>query len=185
MKDEELVALFWQRSELAVEETLKKYGAYCTYIAKNILGSELDAEECANEVLQAAWSSIPPQKPGNLKTYLGKLCRNIAISRWRQDHAAKRFTGEFSASLDELEEVASDENLAADVEQRQLSQAISAFLRTLPSLERNVLIRRFWYSDSVHSICQRFGLTEGKAKALLKKSREKLADYLKKEGYIS
>ena len=90
MKDEQIVELFWKRSEEALSETQSKYEKYCIYISWNILGNNQDAEECVNEALNAAWNSIPPQKPSNLQAYIGKLVREISISRWRENHAAKR-----------------------------------------------------------------------------------------------
>jgi len=44
--DEEIVELYWQRSESALSETAAKYGDYCSYIAYNILYNREDTEEC-------------------------------------------------------------------------------------------------------------------------------------------
>ena len=49
MEDREIVELYWQRSESAIAETESKYGAYCRYIARNILLDREDSEECVNE----------------------------------------------------------------------------------------------------------------------------------------
>ena len=81
MSDETLVQQFWNRNEDAIAESKRQYESYCLYIANNILNNEEDSEECLNDALLAAWESIPPQRPKNLKTYLGKLIREIAISR--------------------------------------------------------------------------------------------------------
>ena len=185
MKDEEIVGLYLQRSEKAVEETQIKYRKYCAYISKNILGNDEDAEECVNEALIAAWNSIPPHKPGNLKSYVGKLTRNISISRWRANHSAKRCPSEFSVSLDEIEEIAIDDDFDAKVNADSLSKSLSDFLRTLPNDERNIFIRRYWFGDPIKSICERYDFGESKVKVTLKRTRDKLAEYLKKEGLIT
>ncbi len=185
MKDEEIVALFFARSENALREVQDKYKKYCMYIARNILRNEQDAEECVSDAWLAAWRSIPPQKPGNLQTYLGKLTRETAISRWRENHAAKRFSDEYALSLDEIAEIATDDDFTADVEKKQVSAAVSDFLRSLPETDRNLMIRRYWYGDSVKSICGRYDFSEGKVKVRLQRTREKLRNYLKKEGYIT
>ena len=67
MKDCEIVRLFRERDEAALSEAKKKYESYCSYIAMNVLGDRLDAEECVNDALLAAWKSIPPHNPENLK----------------------------------------------------------------------------------------------------------------------
>ena len=39
MEDQGIIALFFERSEQAIEETDKKYGGYCYSIAYNILSN--------------------------------------------------------------------------------------------------------------------------------------------------
>ena len=73
MDDKQIVALYWERSEDAIAQTEKKYGRYCHYIARNILYSDQDAEECVNDTYQKAWETMPPKKPELLSAYLGKL----------------------------------------------------------------------------------------------------------------
>ena len=43
MEDQQIIDLFWQRSESAVTAAAEKYGVYCSKIAENILGSKEDA----------------------------------------------------------------------------------------------------------------------------------------------
>jgi RNA polymerase sigma-70 factor (ECF subfamily) len=45
VEDDEIVDLFWARSEIAIAETSRKYGQYCMAIALNILSNRRDAEE--------------------------------------------------------------------------------------------------------------------------------------------
>lgn len=60
MEDSKIVDLYWQRCELAIDETQRKYGGYCLSIAKNILQEPEDARECVNDTYLAAWNAIPP-----------------------------------------------------------------------------------------------------------------------------
>ena len=71
MEDSEIVARFWNREESAIVLCEKSYGSYCRSIALRILEDVSDAEECVNDTYQAAWDSIPPNKPAILSTYLG------------------------------------------------------------------------------------------------------------------
>lgn len=80
MDDSKIVELFFDRSELAISETSKKYGRYCHYIAYNILRNNEDAEECVNDTYLRVWNSIPPKRPNKLQTYLGKITRNLALN---------------------------------------------------------------------------------------------------------
>ena len=99
MEDEKIVQLYWDRDERAIPETAAKYGGYCTSIAQNILGSAEDAEECVNDTYMSAWNSIPPHRPGNLCTFLGKLTRNLSLNRYRYSTARKRGGGEEPAGV--------------------------------------------------------------------------------------
>ena len=80
MNDGTIVQLFRERDETAVEESKKRYGDYCLYIAGNVLHDAQESEECLNDVLLAAWNSIPPNEPENLRTYLGKLTREASCN---------------------------------------------------------------------------------------------------------
>ncbi len=46
MDDDKIIALYWQRSERAIELTAEKYGRYVYTIAYRILDSIEDSEEC-------------------------------------------------------------------------------------------------------------------------------------------
>ena len=63
MTDQEIIDLFWHRSEDAIRNTAMKYGAYLTKIAMNILHSFEESEECVNDTYLSAWEQIPPDRP--------------------------------------------------------------------------------------------------------------------------
>lgn len=182
MEDEVIVSLFLNRDENAVAQAQKQYGDYCLYIARNLLRDERDAEECLNDALLAAWESIPPQQPENLKNYLAKLVHRYAVDRLRSINAQKRRPNSAS-SLDEIQELVADCGAELAISELELSQLISDFLRSASETERNVFIRRYWYYDSIDAICRRYGFGKSKVKMMLKRMRDSLAAYLKKEGH--
>ena len=96
MDDAQIVQLYWDRNEKAINATSDKYGNYCTSIAKNILGNQEDAEECVNDTYLNAWNAMPPHKPNILSTFLGKITRNISFNRYKHNSADKRGGGELS-----------------------------------------------------------------------------------------
>ena len=73
MEDEQIVKLYLQRNEKALEEAQRKYGAYCFHIARNILTIWEDAEECVNDTWNLSWNKIHPVIPASLKAFLGKV----------------------------------------------------------------------------------------------------------------
>lgn len=88
--DGEIVELFWQRDESAIECAERKYGKLCASISAQILENGSDVEECLNDMYVAAWNTIPPQRPELLKLYLCKLIRRISINRAVYYTAEKR-----------------------------------------------------------------------------------------------
>ena len=68
---------------------------------------------------------------------------------------------------------------------KELAGAVSVFLKGLPSEQRNVFMRRYWYFDSAKSIADRFGLSEARVNTLLQRTRRMLRRYLIKEEFIN
>ena len=184
MQDEEIIQLYFKRDESAIAMTEKAYGKYCFSVAENILHNPQDSEECVSDTWLRAWQSIPPQKPLRFKLFLAKIARNLAFDRYRMRHAEKRSGDEMAVVLDELEEcIASNEDIEQEYEQKNLKEIINAFLRTLPTRERQIFLRRYFYAEPVKEIADTFGLNQNHVSVILKRTRKKLAEHLKKEGY--
>jgi RNA polymerase sigma-70 factor (ECF subfamily) len=182
MTDEMIVDMFWQRSEKAIEETDKLYGRYFHYIANGILRSDEDSKEIVNDTYHKAWNSIPPARPVSLKAFLGRMTRQLSLNRLEKNRAQKRGGGEFALVLDELSEVITDESEEDALAIEELSKHINSFLRSLPLESRRVFIRRYWHMASVSEISKDFSISESKVKSMLFRTREKLRQYLIKEG---
>lgn len=184
MDDKTIIALYWERSEKALAETAAKYGNYCYSISYNILNNKEDAEESVNDTYIAAWKAMPPHRPSILSAFLGKITRRISIDRWRNHSAQKRGGGELPLVLEELKECISDKNkVEHEVEHRILAEKINEFVKSLPHREQQVFLCRYWYMDSIDSICKQFGFSESKVKSMLKRTRERLRTTLNKEGF--
>lgn len=184
MEDVKIVQLFFDRNEAAISESKNKYDKYLTKIANNILFNAEDAEECVNDTYLSAWKSIPPNKPEVLSTFLGKIARGHAIDIYRKKHADKRVPAEYCSSLDELEECVPGTSTVEDnLEAKRLGEVINEFLKGQKEDARNLFIGRYFYSDSLKEVAEYNGMTEAKAKMILFRTRQKLKEYLEKEGF--
>ncbi|MBQ8922456.1 MAG: sigma-70 family RNA polymerase sigma factor [Oscillospiraceae bacterium] len=173
------------RDEQGLREIKTKYGDLCLYVARNILGDEADAEECLNDALLNLWNAIPPAQPSNLRAYVMKLTRNIALNRRKTAKAARRSGGQFSQTLDELAELFPAENdTAAELEQRELLAAVTAFLSKLPAKQRDLFVRRYWGAVSTADLANDFHMSEGNVKVTLSRIRQRLREQLEKEGLL-
>ncbi len=186
MDDSALLDRYFARSQTAVDATVAKYGAYCRTVAANILPDSRDVDEAVNDAYLAAWNSIPPNRPENLRTYLAKLTRRAALKRWRAKDAQKRGGGEPEAALEELSAILpGGSDPAQAVEAAELTAALSRFLDGLPDTERRVFLRRYWFLDPIAAIGDRYGFSRSKVKSMLARTRAKLLAHLKKEGFLS
>lgn len=185
MEDSQIVALYWQRNESAIDRTEKKYGRYLTKIAYNILADREDSLESVNDTYLAAWNSMPPHKPSVLSTYLGKLTRRISIDLFRKKNTQKRGCGEYTLSLQELEDqISSGDTTQQAINMQLLSEAIARYLRSVSEESRNVFIGRYYYLDPVKTVAGYCHISESKAKILLHRTRQGLWEHLKKEGFV-
>lgn len=184
MEDHEIVALYWARDEEAITQSGVKYGAYCRHIAQGILERCEDVEEALSDTWLSAWNAMPPARPAVLRTFLGRLCRNLCINRSIHDAAQKRGGKKVVLALEELHEcIPGGEDPAQAAETSELSRIIDAFLRTLPRRDCDLFLRRYWYLDSIETIAAAMGLRPGAVKTRLYRIRGKLRTVLEKEGY--
>lgn len=185
MNDEEILDLFWNRSENAISETHAKYGRYCHSIAFQILANNEDAEESVSDAYLTAWNAIPPRRPAVLAAFLGRLTRQAAIDRWRTRSRGKRGGGEIPLALEELAEVVGDaQSPETAVLEKELASGVNRFLDSLPPTERSVFLCRYWYLDSVADIAERTGFSPAKVASMLFRLRGKLKKQLMKEGLL-
>ena len=183
--DDQIIALYFNRDHQAIAHTENKYGGLCQSIAKCILGSREDAEECVNDALFKLWEAIPPAKPQNLAAFLTVTVRNMACNRRAQKKAAKRGGGEVAVALSEIEEVlASQDNPEAELDARAVSDELNSFLGDLPAETRVMFVLRYWSNLSIKEIADKCGVSQSKVKMTLLRTRNNLKDHLEKEGLL-
>ena len=184
MTDEEIVALYWARSESAIAETDRQYGRYCRYIAASVLQNDADAEEIVNDTYFKAWNCIPPERPNPLRAFLGRITRQLSLNRLEHDNAEKRGGGHYAQSLEELEGClpsGADQDSIPD--RAALADCLDRFLRSLTDEDRRLFLRRYWYMIPVSDRAREMKCGESRVKSRLMRLREKLRAHLEKEDY--
>ncbi|MEZ3427229.1 MAG: sigma-70 family RNA polymerase sigma factor [Lachnospiraceae bacterium] len=180
MEDDGIVALYFARSETAIAETEKKYGAYLHQVAYHILRNLSDTDEIVNDTYMGAWGAIPPTKPNHLRHFLSRITRNLSFNRLAYLKAGKR-----NALFVELDECIPD---GKDVEQvweaKEIGVVLNRFLKTLDDKSCAVFLARYYYSYSIDELAEQYRLSARQVKYLLSKARNGLRDYFEKEGVI-
>ncbi len=184
MKDEQIVALFWNRDEQAISETNRQYGRLCIATAKRILPDLRDAEECVSDACMKMWNSIPPAKPESFVAYLLRTTRNLALDRLDYNRAAKRNTA-LENSYDELEAyIGLDDSVEQVLEKEEFARVLNDFLKNQTKEARVYFVRRYWYGESIKEIAQVCQVGEAKVKVSIFRTRKRLKDMLEKEGFL-
>lgn len=176
MDDRTLIQSLVDRIETVFEALAQRFGPRLTSIAMNILDNSEDTEECVNDTYLAIWNAIPPANPDPLAPYVYRTGKNIALNRFRAQHAQKRSGYELS-----LEELAAC--IPAPNPDRDLGRGLNDWLKTLSKKDRAIFLLRHWFGDSVKSIAKGMAMTEGAVSVRLHRLKNQLKEYLTKEGY--
>ena len=183
MDDSMIVDLYWNRDDSAIGATADKYGAKLSHLAENMLRVREDAEECVNDTYLRTWNSIPSNRPEHLFGYIAKICRNLALNHIERLNAKKRSADVMELSA-ELEMCIPDQYDQQREDSERIAAALTGFLRELPEDQRLIFMRRYWFSDSVKAVAERYGISESKVKTTLFRVRAKLREHLEKEDIV-
>ena len=184
LTDEQIVALYFAREETAIGETGRKYGNYLLTIAKNILMSSEDSEECVNDTYLKAWNAMPPTQPRNLRAFLAKITRHTAFDRYDEANRLKRIPAEQMVSLSDFEGLIPDTvSLEEELEVRALGQVISAYLDVLSDRRLYIFLHRFFYVMPIANIAGKLGCSQSSVHKALAAMKQELRQKLQQEGY--
>ena len=182
VNEKKILSLLHARSEQAIPTLIAKYGKLCLSIARSVLGSEQDAQECVADTFLAVWNQIPPDEPASLVAYISRIVRNLSLTRRSHNTAAMR-DERLTVCLDELETILpGGEDPAAALEARLITETIDRYLATQNKTNRAIFVRRYYLHQSCKEIAAYFGMTEQAIRSRLLRLREGLRTALEKEG---
>ena len=185
MQDNEILALYASGDSRAVAESEAQYGGYCARIARNILDNSHEADICVHDALADA---RPHSSTKKLGVFLAKATRELAIGRFKARMSAKRGDSLYQTTLDELNECVPSGSTGFgsgfddDTESARLGASVNRYLRKQRGEVRDLFICRYFYGDSIGEITRRFGLSESRVNAILRRTRAGLRKHLEKEG---
>lgn len=182
--EEAIISLLWERSEDALKQLEEQYGSLCRKIAWNILHNDLDVEECKNDSYLIIWNRVPPERPNPLRAYLCRIVRNTALKKFRDNHAGKRYQEDVLCFEELAECIPAGADVVKEMETKELTKVVEAFLDTLSKEKRTMFVKRYWMCMPVKEIATEYGITERNASVKLGRIRKKLCHFLEKEGWL-
>ena len=137
-----------------------------------------------NDAYHRAWNAIPPEQPEHLGAWLGRVVRNVALGRWQHAHARKRNRG-MTTLLSELEEcIPSPQNVETALDEQELGERISIWLRSLPQEDRILFVRRYWYGVPLNALAKEQHSPAARLAHRMYRLRGALKAELEREGIV-
>lgn len=179
MDDTTISKMLNRRNQKGLAELKSKYSRLILRVCREILRSEQDAEECANDTLLDVWNGMERDNPDNLRAYVCKIARRRAVDRLRYNTAAMRD----QSLLTELDECLPARGSAESAaEMAELSKAMNDWLRTLKEKQQRLFMARYFYMYSVKDAARQCSMSQTAAATALSRLRESLKNYLLERG---
>jgi transcriptional regulator with XRE-family HTH domain len=100
----------------------------------------------------------------------------------KEDSEALETVRELSECIPEDQGSDEEEDAADDIAVRMIAKKISDFLRSLPTDERNIFLKRYYFYENTDEISTQYGLGADETRTMLAGTRTKLLNYLEREG---
>ena len=146
-----------------------KYTLYVSTVVYNIIGTHMsfaDVEEVTSDVFWILWKKADTVKDGMVRGFLGCVARNRAKNKFRDAGFEIVLDDEFLISED-----TSPEDLYLESE---LQLAVRREVMGLSEPDREIVLRFYYYFQSVSDIASALGMTESNVKVRLHRCRKLL-----------
>lgn len=172
MQERAVVELLLQKNEEGMEALWRHYGPLMRYIIAPIVKNPQDREDCLSEVTMRVWERIEQfdRERGSWSAWLTAVTRNTALNYAR--NISRGGSGEEISEDTPSPEPTPEEEMM----RQERRAAVDRALRRLPSKDRILFYRKYYYLQSTAQIASEMGLTEraveGKLYRLKKQLRE-------------
>ena len=183
INDENIVELYWQRDQNAIQETDKKYGSILWTMAYNILCDAQDCEECRNDAYLDIWNAIPSTRPTSFAAFCMRIMKRIAIDRYKEKTRKKRIPSQLTMSIEELSNsISSGVSVEAEYDAKELSQMITDYVQSLNDRQRYIFIDRYYMLEPVERTAAELQISVQTVYRELDKIKRGLKKYLEGNG---
>ncbi len=179
MDVQKLAARLKLHDERAFEEIIQRYTPLVSTIIYNIAGGRLqrqDVEEVVTDVFVTLWRNTDTLEPEKLHGYICCIAKSRAKDRLRKEKPIEL------VDISTVEE-ADDTVIALDCENKELCQDLKQEIRKIKEPDKEILIRYYYYYQSVSKIAAALQMNVETVKSKLQRTRQKLRTALINRGY--
>lgn len=173
MTDAKALALLQKGDQQALEWFIDRYSAYVGTIVNIILQdsmSRADVEEVTADVFVTFWKSAGKLLPLNLKGYLGRVARSLALQKLRER------TKELPLDEDIL--ILEEDSLIEKLDQKERNRIVREAVLSMPQPDREIFLRFYYYCQTIPVIAEKLDMNPSTVKTRLKRGRDKLREHL-------
>lgn len=178
--DHELMRLAGQGDERAFERLVERHQGLVFGTVARMLGGPEGAEDIAQQVFVKVWQSAPRHRPeAKFTTWLLTIVRNMVFNETRRRRRGffQPFENE-DGSLPDVHD-ASMPDAAAQLDERELREAVDTAIAALPEAQRMAIILRRFEGMPYEDIAEVLKTSVPAVKSLLFRAREDLREKLK------
>ncbi len=177
-KDARLLEQLKQQNRRGLERVMKRYTAYVGMILRNVTRGQTtqeDLEELTADVFLALWHHAPEMRTEHLTGYLASIARSKGYNWLRKNRPE-------TMPIDDVV-ISDDTDVSAQAEQAELAGIVQEMLAQLPEQDRELLLRFYFYRQSVREIAGEMHMKESTVKTRMYRSRKKLRQLFTERGY--
>ena len=166
-------------SEKAFEEIIYRFTPLVSNIIKNISCGYLsgeDIEEVTTDVFVTLWKNADKLDVNLLKPYIICIAKSRAKDRLRRENHFE------TVDIDSVD-IQDDSDILENCENQGLVHDLKEEIANLKEPDREILIRYYYYYQSVGKIAEVMKMSAGTVKSKLHRTRQKLKKALTEKGY--
>jgi RNA polymerase sigma-70 factor (ECF subfamily) len=156
-----------------LEWFIDRYGNYVGTIVNSIMQdcmSREDVEEVTADVFVTFWKSAENLLPLNLKGYLSRVARSLALRKLREK------TQELPLEEDVL--FIEEDSLIEKLDQEERDRRVREAVLSMTQPDREIFLRHYYYCQNITMIAEKMKMNPSTIKTRLRRGREKLRQHL-------
>ena len=173
MTDAKALMQLQSGDQQVLEWFIDRYGNYVGTIVNSIMQdcmSREDVEEVTADVFVTFWKSAENLLPLNLKGYLSRVARSLALRKLREK------TQELPLEEDVL--FIEEDSLIEKLDQEERDRRVREAVLSMTPPDREIFLRHYYYCQNITMIAEKMKMNPSTIKTRLRRGREKLRQHL-------
>ena len=173
MTDSKALKLLQTGDQQALEWFIDRYSNYVGTIVNSVLQdsmSQADVEEVAADVFVTLWKNAERLFPLNIKGYLSRVSRSLALRKLRERKQELR--------LEEDILILEEDSLIEKLDRQQRYELVREAVLSMSQPDKEIFLRFYYYCQSISVIAEKMDMNQSTVKTRLRRGRERLRQHL-------